>query len=34
MEITITAQQIIDFIQTFLILLGYIAIAVVAIKTK
>ena len=34
MEIIITAQQIIDFIQTFLILLSYIAIAAVAAKIK
>lgn len=32
MEIVITAQQIIDFIQMLLILLSYIAIAIVAIK--
>ena len=32
MEIVITGQQIIDFIQMFLILLSYIAIAIVTIK--
>lgn len=32
MEIVITAQQIIDLIQMFLILLSYIAIIIVAIK--